>query len=85
MADLFEGNKMATLRINSDALTPVEVTVRESDPITKSVFVEIIRRTETDGHRGCNEMFITPEQLESLGRFLIRQADEIRTAQVMRA
>jgi hypothetical protein len=76
---------MTTLRVNSDALNPVEVTVRESDAITKSVFIEITRRSESEGYRACNEMFVTPEQLDLLGRFLIRQADEIRTAQAMRA
>lgn len=34
---------------------------------------------------GTDELFLTPNHMELLGKFLIRQADELRTARAMKA
>lgn len=75
---------MAQLRINANDTFTIDVTVRESDEYTESVYVRIDRHMVPEEIRGCNEMFLTPSQIDQLGRFLIRQADEIQTAQVHR-
>jgi hypothetical protein len=80
MEDFTERYKMATLNLNKNE---IEVTVRESDEYTESVYVRLDRLFPKE-RRGCNEMFLTPSDLEFLGRFLVRQADEIRTAQEFR-
>jgi hypothetical protein len=75
---------MATLRIDQTSTSPTEVNIRESDEYTGSVYMNITHEFLPGEFRGCNEVFMNPSQLESLGKFLIRQADEIRTAQIVR-
>ena len=75
---------MSTLRIDSNECFSTEVTIRESDPYTKSVYVKFDRYYIPEEIRGCNEMFVTPSELERLARFMLRQADEIRTEQAVR-
>jgi len=72
---------MSTLRIDSNESFATEVTIRESDAHTKDAYVKFTRYYIPEEIRGCSEMFLTPTQLDLLGRFLIKQADEIRTAQ----
>jgi hypothetical protein len=75
---------MATLHINTTEQFSVDATVRESDKYSEDIFVKFTRGYSADDNTGCSEMFLTPNQLENLGRFFIRQADEIRTAQEVR-
>jgi len=75
---------MATFRIDSNESFTTEVTIRESDMHTKDAYVKFTRYYIPEEIRGCNEMFLTPTQLDLLGRFLIRQADEIRLEQANR-
>lgn len=75
---------MSQLKINANEMFTIDVTVRESDEYTSSVFVKIERQYRPDSIHGCNEFFLTPAQLDVLGRFFIKQADEIRTAQAHR-
>jgi len=75
---------MAQLRINANETFTIDVTVRESDEYTEQVYVRLDRHYVPEEIRGCHELFLTPTQLDQLGRFLIRQADEIRTAQEVR-
>ena len=75
---------MAQLRINSNDAFTIDATVRESDEYTESVYVRFDRHYVTEHIRGEHEFFLTPVQLEQLGRFLLRQADEIRTTQEYR-
>ena len=74
---------MTTLRIDSNESFSTEVTVRESDPYTKAVFVRFERHYIPEEIRGCSEMFMSPTELETLGRFLVTQADKIRTQQAL--
>jgi hypothetical protein len=75
---------MAVLRINSNETFTVDITVRESDKYSESVYVRFDRNMVPEEVRGVSEMFLTPDELDKFGRFLVRQADEIKTAQVMR-
>jgi hypothetical protein len=75
---------MASLKIDVDSTFDVDVTVRESDKYSKLVFVKFEKNFAPENMHSCSEMFLTPMQLELLGRFLIRQADEIHTAQEIR-
>jgi hypothetical protein len=75
---------MATQIIHANEDFTVDITVRESDPYTKSAYVKFELNYGFEKVQGTHELFLTPAQLELLGRFLVRQADEIRTAQVMR-
>lgn len=76
---------MASLKIDVDSTFDVDVTVRESDKYSKLVLVKLEKNFAPESVHACNELFLTPTQLELLGRFLVRQADEIRTAQAVRS
>lgn len=75
---------MATLHLHTGPDFTLDVSVRESDTYTEDVFVKFEHYISPENIRGVNEMFMTPLQLELLGKFLIRQADEIRTDQAVR-
>lgn len=69
---------MAKLRINGSGSLVTEVTVKESDTYSDFAYIKFDKSIVPENIRGCSEMFITPEQLELLGKFFIRQAEEIR-------
>ena len=75
---------MNTHRIDSNDTFSTEVTVRESDKYSRDVYIKIERHYVPEEIRGTNEVFMTVTQLEQLGRFLVKQADAIRTEQAMR-
>jgi hypothetical protein len=58
--------------------------VRESDKYSGAVYMTTKHYVNKDTVRGVHEMFMTPVQLELFGRFLVRQAEEIRQAQKFR-
>jgi hypothetical protein len=75
---------MATLHIETGEKASIDISVRESDKYTQSVLMKLSRNSGVDKVGGVNEIFMTPTELDQLGRFLIRQADEINTAQAVR-
>lgn len=75
---------MSTLNLDTAPNCVVEITVRESDPFTEKAYVSFDRHMFQTSSKGCDEMFLTPSQLDLLGRYLIRQAEEIRQAQEIR-
>lgn len=75
---------MSTLHINTTDHFTVDATVRESDKYTESVLVKFTRSYLEQDTSGCSEMFLTPNQLENLGMFLVRHAAEIRSEQEFR-
>lgn len=75
---------MATLIINANEMFTIDVTARESDEYTQAVYLRFDRNYLPESKQPCSEMYLTPIQLELLGRFLLRQADEIRTVQAQR-
>ena len=64
--------------------TTLDVTVKESDRHTKLIHVQFDRDVEPEGIHSKNEMFLTLEQLENLGKFFIRNVDDIRLQQKTR-
>jgi hypothetical protein len=75
---------MSQLKIKANETFSIDVTVRESDKYTSSVFVKFERQFSPESIHGCDEFFLTPTQLHQLGQFFIKQADEIRTEQSFR-
>jgi len=75
---------MTTFRIDSNDTFSTEVSVRESDKYTKAAYIKFERHYIPEEVRGVNEMFMTPNELEDLGRFLIKQAHAIREMQEIR-
>ncbi len=70
---------MTSFRIDSNETFSTEVTVRESDKYTRAAYVKFERHYIPEEIRGVNEMFMTPQELEQLGFFLIAQADKMRS------
>jgi len=75
---------MATMQLHTNPNFSLDVTVRESDKYSEAVYLKFEHYISPENIRGVNQMFMTPTQLELIGRFLIRQADEIRTEQAVR-
>ena len=75
---------MSKLVIDSNSMFNIEVTCRESDKYTQNAYVKFVRNYLPENIRGVDEMFLTPDQLENLGRFFVRQAAEIRGEQKYR-
>jgi hypothetical protein len=75
---------MATLRLDTNNSFSINTTVRESDPYSESVFIKFEMEPTLGSIRRMDEMFLTPDELDRLGRFFIRQASEISMAQAER-
>lgn len=75
---------MSTIRISSNETFFTDVSVRESDKYTESVLVRFDRNHIPSQPAEYNEMFLTPLELEALGKFFISCAEEIKTAQTLR-
>jgi hypothetical protein len=75
---------MSTLQVNNAGHFSIDATVRESDRYSESILVKFTRSYSEEDTAGCNEMFLTPNQLEKLGMFFVRQAAEIRGEQEFR-
>ena len=83
MAEHTERSNMAKLVIDSNPTFTTDVEVRESDKFTESVFVSLKRNFGTT-EIAAGELFLTPSQLDQIGRFFVRQAEEIRQSQLHR-
>lgn len=75
---------MAILNLHTNSNFTLDVSVRESDRYSEQVYLKFEHCISPENIRGVNQMFMTPSQLELLGKFLIRQANEIRTDQAVR-
>jgi hypothetical protein len=75
---------MAMLSISVNNSFSLHVTVRESDKHTQAVYVKIENYVSEDMVRGVSDMFMTPSQLDELGRFYIREAENIKREQFYR-
>ena len=74
----------ATLIIKSNDMFTVDVSVSESNKYDDAVQVKFAHNFGFGKVHRTDEVFLTPIQLELFGRFLIRQADELRTAQAFK-
>jgi hypothetical protein len=75
---------MSKLVIESNNMFRTEVIARQSDEHSGLAYLHL-ERIYTDKMSGESyDIFMTPTQLETLGRFFIRQADEISAEQLVR-
>lgn len=75
---------MAILSLPVNNSFSLNVTVRESDIHTEAVYVKTEHYVSENTIRGASEMFMTPAQLDELGRFYIREAENIKREQFYR-
>lgn len=75
---------MATLNIRVDKEFSINVLVRESDKHSKLTHLTFTSVSNAEEPRRCDEMFLTPIQMELIGRFLLREADYINVLQANR-
>jgi hypothetical protein len=74
---------MSKLVIETNQTFKTDVEVRESDEHSKTIFVSIKRNHQTHDEAAF-EMFLSATQLEQLGRYFTRQAEDIRNIQAHR-
>lgn len=75
---------MNTLCINLNDTFSTNVTVQECDKYSELAFLKFTRSYYPEDKTGCNEMLLSPDQLEGLGRFLMSKAYEIKSEQQRR-
>jgi hypothetical protein len=75
---------MSTLVIPANSMFTIDVTARKSDEYSDAAYLKFERKYNPDSPQRCNEMFLTTTQMDQLGRFLVRQAEEIRMNNVVK-
>ena len=75
---------MSLLQIRANPNFTIDVVVRESDKYSELVYIKFERNTIDGDIERTSEAFLTPNQLDQLGRYLIRQAEEIAAMQIYR-
>lgn len=73
---------MNTLKLESNDTFSTEISVKESDPYTKMVYVKFDRVYVPEEIRGCDEMFLSLDEVESMGKFFLDCAKSIRFNQI---
>lgn len=71
---------MNTFRITSNESFFTDVEVRLSDEYSGDAYITITRNDLGIGSVEVDKMFISPNQLDLLGRFLSRQAEDLIAA-----
>lgn len=75
---------MPKLIISSNPGFTTEVTVQESDQYSGLAYVRLEKNFRPEHVHATSELFLTSGELSLLGKFLIKQAEELRVAQVDR-
>jgi len=75
---------MNTLDIVINETFVLNTIVRESDKYTESVLVKMRKQFPSGTALAPDEIYITVEQLEQLGSFMLRRAEEIKEEQKIR-
>lgn len=76
---------MTTLKIDTNSTFDLDITLRESDKYSGLAFLQFEKNYGEGQSHGSSQMFLTPEQLDTIGRFLIDQASKIQAEQEIRA
>lgn len=71
---------MSKLELNVNEMFALTAEARKSDDYSDNVFIKLTRNYKNGTVMPCGDMFLTPTQLELLGKYFIRQADEVRLA-----
>lgn len=74
----------ATMMINTNNSFTVDVTIADGNKYDNAVQVRFAHNFGAGKVHRTDEIFLTPIQLDLLGRFLIRQANELQMAQSQR-
>ena len=56
-------------------------TVNESDKYSKKVHIKFEKSHKGTEINSCNEIFLSVENVDELGKFLLRQSDKLRAEQ----
>jgi len=72
---------MTTHIINQTDMFTTSVTIRESDKYSQSAYVKFTRGYGDNDTTGCNEMFLSVSQLDSLADTFRIEAERIRSQQ----
>lgn len=72
---------MTTHIINQTDMFTTRVTIRESDKYSQSAYVKFTRGYDVNDATGCNEMFLSVDQLDSLADTFKAEAGRIRSQQ----
>jgi hypothetical protein len=69
---------MSTLEIDVKSTFTVKVSVQGPDKYTGLAPVKFTRQFSADSIHGANELFLTPEQVEEMGMFLVEEARRMK-------
>lgn len=76
---------MTTYQLKTNNSFAINTFVSESDPYSELVYVKFEMDPAIGHSARMDKMFMTPDQLEELGKFLVREAENIRHLQLARA
>lgn len=75
---------MATLQIEANNSFSIDVSARESDEYTRSVYLKFQLNYGPENVTGTHEMFMSTDELRTLGHFLVNEAKMIEMDQKFR-
>lgn len=76
---------MEKITLDSNSMYSVDCIIRESDKYSELAYLKLIKRTGNDDESlVTTELFLTTEQLKSLGLFLTNRATQIKSNQKSR-
>lgn len=76
---------MAKQVLRLSEILSLEVTVGNDDGYTDNILLRFEHNHGEGRVHGADEVYLTPKQLEFVGRFLVRQADELQTARAVKS
>ena len=74
---------MAKLTLDTNPLFTTDVEIRESDYYSGLIYLDFTK-TYQNSKSNDSDFLLTPTQLELMAQFMLRQANEIRQAQIQR-
>jgi hypothetical protein len=75
---------MAKLTLDTNPLFTTDVEIRESDHYSGLIYLDFTK-TYQNSKSNDSDFLLTPTQLELMAQFMLRQANEIRQAQLHRS
>lgn len=72
---------MSEFNIDITKTESISFAARESDTYSNLIVLDIKRELDSVMIGGTSEMYLTPTQMDLLGRFLIRTAESVREEQ----
>jgi hypothetical protein len=69
---------MTTHRIDTNETFVTEAIVRKSDNYTNAVLLKFRRHFVVGNSSGCDEMFLSTEEVENLAKFMLAEVQKIK-------